>query len=818
MSYAVRFERVSKSYRKGSARYRSLRDDLAALLTPWSWARRREEFWALREVSFEVPQGGALGIIGPNGSGKSTTLKLIARITHPSEGTVRIRGRVGALIEVGAGIHPELTGRENIYVYGSILGLRAREIRRRFEEIVAFAEIEPFVDTPVKHYSSGMQVRLGFAVAAHMDVDVLLVDEVLAVGDAAFQSKCLRRIRELRDQGVTILLVSHQLANVQRICPKTILLLGGRIAAHGPTPEVIATYYRHLDEAGAANPEAGLRPALPATRGDDRVRITAVRLVDRSGQERSAFRMGEDLVVRVEYEARERVERPQVSVSFNSSDWTVYTGMDTKNEGFVIPAMEGRGWVDVVVPQLGLGPGLYEVNVGIWDETLTAPYDWRWGIRRFVVDTNRALFAGRFVLPHTWSWQPQPAHGRPPGAAARRRERSEALDRFQDALLGALHTFLNGEFVVPASHRAELLRPLELRSTRVPWDVLKPALRAFHHLSGVLSGRLRALAEQGESSGFVSFHEAVELLSALYRELDARLEGPGEFGLEVEVPRRFDPAAYRARGLDAVAGLGEYVAESLAPYLVGFYLHGSLSTLDYTAYSDADDLVVVARGTLLDPQRLAECSERCVEAARFLYEHDPLQHHGHFVLTELDLRHYPPAHLPPEVLRHATAVVGPTVLTLRPRDGLRERRQQAAALARQLCHRQRPAGNVWELKDLLARVMLVPAVYLGALGEPCYKKFSFERARPHFDGSWEAVEVATQLRDRWPYRPGLREETLRAVSLRALRNPDLYRRMAAKYASPLPGEVQRVLARTDFYGAVRRFGARALQLLGEVQT
>ncbi|MDR7415122.1 MAG: ABC transporter ATP-binding protein [Armatimonadota bacterium] len=811
MSYAVVLDRVSKSYRKGSARYRSLRDDLLTLLVPWSWAHRREAFWALREVSFEVKPGQALGIIGPNGSGKSTTLKLIARITHPTEGTIRLRGRVGALIEVGAGIHPELTGRENIYVSGAILGLRGREIRRKFDQIVEFAEIGPFVDTPVKHYSSGMQVRLGFAVAAHMDVDVLLVDEVLAVGDAAFQSKCLRRIREMRDQGVTILLVSHQLANVQRICPETILLLDGRIAARGPTPQVIAEYYRYLDETGASAPEAALRPRVPARQGDDRLRILAVRLLDRSGRERPTFRMGEDLVVRVEYLARERVERPQVSVSFNSSDWTVYTGMDTRNEDLRISAVEGRGWVDLLVPQLGLGPGLYEVNVGLWDETLTAPYDWRWGIRRFVVDTNRPLFAGRFVLPHRWSWQAASETEPPAGIGAPEAKDTAALDRFQDALLGALHTYLNGEFVVPGSHRRELLLPLDLRGSRVPWDVLKSAVVALRELAGDLPGRIRELAEEGASCRFLSFEGAARLLSALYGELDRHLEDGAD--REVRVLRGFDPGTYREQGLGAVVHLGEYVREALAPHLLGFYLHGSLSTLDYTPYSDLDDLLVVRRETVLDAERLMACARGCVEAARFLYEHDALQHHGHFVLTELDLRRYPPAHLPPEALPYATAVVGPQVLRIRVRGDARAYRRQAERMAEGLVRRDRPPRNVWALKDLLARVMLLPALYLGAAGEPCYKKFAFERARSRFDGTWRAVEVATELRERWPYRPGPREALLRAVSLRRLRNPALYRRLAARYAPPPSSELVRFLWRTDFYAEARRFACRVLQLL-----
>lgn len=404
MSGAIVFEGVSKSFRRGTARYRSLRDDLVALLTPWSWIKRREAFWALEDLSFAVQPGGTLGIIGPNGSGKSTTLKLIARITHPTRGTIRIRGRVGALIEVGAGIHPELTGRENIYMYGSIMGLRTHEIRNKFDSIVEFAGLDAFLDTPLKHYSSGMQVRLGFSVAAHMTTEILLVDEVLAVGDAAFQTKCLRRMRELRDEGVTILLVSHQLANIQRMCAETILLLQGKIAARGPTPEVISAYYQMLDQISAGSPEAAvLRRTGGRTGGRDGVRITGVRLVDVAGTERPKFELGEDLTVVVEYEANSPVERPNVSVSFNSSDWTVYTGADTLNDGFVIPVVEGRGAVELTVPKLGLGPGLYEVNVGLWDEEMLSPYDWKWGIRRFVVDSPRNLFAGRFVLPHTWA-------------------------------------------------------------------------------------------------------------------------------------------------------------------------------------------------------------------------------------------------------------------------------------------------------------------------------------------------------------------------------------------------------------------------------
>jgi lipopolysaccharide transport system ATP-binding protein len=366
--------------------------------------RRREAFWAVRGVSFEVPAGGALGIIGPNGSGKSTILKMIARISHPTAGTIRIRGRVGALIEVGAGVHPELTGRENIFMYGSLMGLRRREISRKFDSIVDFAGLDGFLDTPLKHYSSGMQVRLGFSVAAHMTTEVLLVDEVLAVGDAAFQTRCLRRMRDLRDEGVAIVLVSHQLAHVQRMCPESVLMVGGKVEARGATPEVISRYYQLLDTVAEQRPEPAILGRSPAaTLGRDEIRILGVRLADAAGIERPQFDLGEDLRVIVECEAARPIHRPQVSISFNSSDWTVYTGADTKNDGFAISGIHGRTTIELSVPRLGLGPGLYEVNVGVWDEEMLSPYDWRWGVRRFVVNSSRSLFAGRFMLPHAWA-------------------------------------------------------------------------------------------------------------------------------------------------------------------------------------------------------------------------------------------------------------------------------------------------------------------------------------------------------------------------------------------------------------------------------
>jgi lipopolysaccharide transport system ATP-binding protein len=245
---ALRVDGLGKQYRIGKreAAYRTFRDVLAdALSAPFKRAAGllrgnaaaaadlSETIWALRDVSFEVKKGEVVGIIGRNGAGKSTLLKILASITEPSEGEVQLYGRVGALLEVGTGFHPELTGRENIYLNGAILGMSRAEIRRKFDEIVAFAEVEKFIDTPVKHYSSGMGLRLGFAVAAHLEPEILIVDEVLAVGDAAFQKKCLGKMSEVAGEGRTVLFVSHNTAAVQGLCERGIVLERGRLAFDG---------------------------------------------------------------------------------------------------------------------------------------------------------------------------------------------------------------------------------------------------------------------------------------------------------------------------------------------------------------------------------------------------------------------------------------------------------------------------------------------------------------------------------------------------------------------------------------------------------
>lgn len=261
----IRVEGLGKSYRlrhEQQERYTALRDVVAsgvrslgrALLGRGNPRRQEEEFWALRDVSFEVRRGEVLGIIGRNGAGKSTLLKTLSRITEPSEGRIRLRGRVASLLEIGTGFHPELTGRENVFLNGAILGMTRAEVRRKFDEIVAFAEVEKFLDTPVKRFSSGMYVRLAFAVAAHLDPEILVVDEVLAVGDAEFQRKCLGKMHDASRGGRTVLFVSHNMAAVQALCGRGLLLDRGRVVFDGRAGDVVK---RYLESDPAANPGAG---------------------------------------------------------------------------------------------------------------------------------------------------------------------------------------------------------------------------------------------------------------------------------------------------------------------------------------------------------------------------------------------------------------------------------------------------------------------------------------------------------------------------------------------------------------------------------
>jgi lipopolysaccharide transport system ATP-binding protein len=333
---AIRVEGLGKQYRIGAreTRYQTFREAIVgALRAPFRRREaQRELFWALQDVAFEIREGETVGLIGANGSGKSTLLKVLCRITEPTAGRAELRGRVAALLEVGTGFHPELTGRENIYLNGAILGMKRAEITRDFDQIVSFAEVERFIDTQVKHYSSGMYLRLAFAVAAHLEPEILFVDEVLAVGDLAFQKKCLARMEDVARQGRTVIFVSHNLAALERICGRAILLEKGRVAVVGKAPEVIRAY---LERGAAQVAERRWDPELAP--GDDVVRLRATRILDANGVVRSELTLADELSIELEFEVCEpdrklecwfRLQDEEGGIVFVTSDCQDGTWLD----------------------------------------------------------------------------------------------------------------------------------------------------------------------------------------------------------------------------------------------------------------------------------------------------------------------------------------------------------------------------------------------------------------------------------------------------------------------------------------------------------
>ncbi len=308
----IRVDHLSKQYQIGSrVAYTTLRDNLTdALSAPWRAVRNlvsgtrvngaaaREYFWALRDVSFEINAGEVVGIIGRNGAGKSTLLKILSRITEPTSGTADIYGRVGSLLEVGTGFHPELSGRENIYLNGSIMGMKRAEVARHFDEIVAFADLDRFLDTPVKRYSSGMYVRLAFAVAAHLQPEILLIDEVLAVGDASFQKKCLAKMQDVGQQGRTVFFVSHNMSAITRLCKRTILMDAGGVLADGPSYQIVNNYL----QSGLGTSAAREWPDAATAPGNSVVRLHAVRVRTSSGEVTDALDIRQPIGLEMEFE------------------------------------------------------------------------------------------------------------------------------------------------------------------------------------------------------------------------------------------------------------------------------------------------------------------------------------------------------------------------------------------------------------------------------------------------------------------------------------------------------------------------------------
>ena len=403
MSAAVQFDNVSKKFILHHERARSFQELAVGLFRRNN--RSREEFWALRDVSFTVAPGETVGIIGPNGAGKSTVLKLIARIIEPTSGQVTVRGRIGALLELGAGFHPDLTGRENIYLNGSILGLSRAEIRRRLDDIIGFAELERFIDVPVKHYSSGMYVRLAFSIAVHTDPEILLVDEVLAVGDAAFQQKCIKRIMEFRRAGLTIILVSHDLQMIQRICNRVLWLDQGSLRDDGGTDSVIARYVSTV-QTGLEKRLDAEQKGIPVTPDRKRLQIRDVKMLDSEGRLRWVFSSGQPLRIQIIYECAEPVERPVFSIMIHRSDGLYVSGTNTFNiDPTAIGPIQGRGIVSVNIERLDLCEGDYFLSVGAYLEPdppfWSQPADFRDKQYRFRVISPKGAH-GVLVLPVKW--------------------------------------------------------------------------------------------------------------------------------------------------------------------------------------------------------------------------------------------------------------------------------------------------------------------------------------------------------------------------------------------------------------------------------
>jgi lipopolysaccharide transport system ATP-binding protein len=367
---------LSKRFKLGApAKYRTLRDSLAEAASGGLGRMKRlvsgtatetlpsDHFiWALKDVSLEVTQGEVLGLIGSNGAGKSTLLKILSRITEPTSGVAEIRGRISSLLEVGTGFHTELTGRENVYLNGAILGMKRHEIKSRFDEIVAFAEVEPFIDTPVKHYSSGMSLRLAFAVAAHLEPDVLIVDEVLAVGDARFQRKCLNKMQDVGQHGRTVLFVSHNMAAIARLCQRAVLLETGTVTHDGPAPQVISCYLNN----GLLTPAARswLDPA--GAPGGDVARLRSVRVLTDKDRVSDAIDIRGPVRIAMEYDVNQPGFKLVAIFSFSNEEGiAIFTVLDVDSTWRRRPRPVGRYRSTVTIPGNFLAEGRVFVEAGL---------------------------------------------------------------------------------------------------------------------------------------------------------------------------------------------------------------------------------------------------------------------------------------------------------------------------------------------------------------------------------------------------------------------------------------------------------------------
>jgi ABC-type polysaccharide/polyol phosphate transport system ATPase subunit len=383
---------VSRRFRVNPHRNLTLKE---AILRPEM--RRTEEIWALRDVSFEVDRGASIGFVGRNGSGKTTLLRLIAGIFRPTSGRLSVGGSVGSLLELGAGFHPDFTGRENIFLSGSIYGLKRSYVRQRLDEIVSFAELERFIDLPVRTYSSGMHMRLGFAIAVHVDADILLLDEVFAVGDEAFQRKCIGKILDFKERGGTVCFVSHSAPAVERLCERAILLEKGLVAYDGPASEAISRYHKSL--ALEESPEelgAGLREW-----GSGEVRVAGVRLMGADGEPRTHFVSGEPVTITLQLRGEQPVPAPVLSLEMRDSDGSLL-GANQRNLGELgWDGSPGERELRFALERMPLGEGEFQISVALTDAAGTRQYHRVDGAERFVVQASDHT-RGAVLLDGDW--------------------------------------------------------------------------------------------------------------------------------------------------------------------------------------------------------------------------------------------------------------------------------------------------------------------------------------------------------------------------------------------------------------------------------